>query len=302
MSRRQASKRKEPAPTFDINRFLDEDKARYYERELCNRGLVRERGFAFTEAESEPAVQRFKEVIFRRQWERYVRTRRAALKELVREFYANTLAGNPKPAEPSFTSYYRGCVIQYSATRIREHLGLLPVEVERTRLNSTSPTLHDLLNAYLAADVAATICQPGKTWATPTKIEKADLSQEAAVWAHFALDSLVPVSNKSDIRNVPALVLYCLVRDIPMDLAEFISYQIYATLNVEKAGRHLPFPGLVTELVKAQVPESIWREASREVEQPQPAIDEAEIRRRFIEVANLMANPVAPRRPGRRPA
>src|ERR1044072_6602351 len=106
MSRRQASKRKESALTFDINRFLDEDKAKYYERELCNWGLVRERGFAFTEAESEPAVQRFKEVIFRRQWERYGRTRRAALKELLRESYANTLAGNPKPAEPSFTSYY----------------------------------------------------------------------------------------------------------------------------------------------------------------------------------------------------
>src|ERR1044072_2125281 len=84
MPRRQAPKRKEPAPTFDTNGFLDEDKAGYYERELCNRGLVRERGFTFTEAESEPEVQRFKEVIFRRQWERYVRTRRAAPKELVR--------------------------------------------------------------------------------------------------------------------------------------------------------------------------------------------------------------------------
>ena len=132
-------------------------------------------------------------------------------------------------------------------------------------------------------------------------IPKDHLVPEAVVWAHFVLDSLFPNSNKSDIRETAALLIYCLMVDIPLDVAQLISYKIYSTLNLDKSGKSLPYPGLVTELVKAQVPPPVFAEAGREVEEPNPLIDEDEIRRKLREVAASSASP-ARRRPCRRPA
>src|ERR1044072_1819205 len=132
-------------------------------------------------------------------------------------------------------------------------------------------------------------------------IPKDHLLPEAVVWSHFVLDSLFPNSNKSENRVDAALLIYCLMADIPIDVARVISYKIYSTLNLDKSGKSLPYPGLVTELVKAHVPPPIFAEAGREVEEPNPLIDENEIRRKLGEVAASSTEP-ARRRPGRRPA
>ena len=97
------------------------------------------------------------------------------------------------------------------------------------------------------------------------------------------------------------MLIYCLMADIPIDMARVISYKIHSTLNLDKSGKSLPYPGLVTELVKAQVPPPVFAEAGRDVEEPNPWIDENEIRRKLREAADSAANPER-RRPGRRPA
>src|ERR1044072_2480377 len=130
-------------------------------------------------------------------------------------------------------------------------------------------------------------------------IPKDHLLPEVVVWSHFVLDSLFPNSNKSENRVDAALLIYCLMADIPIDVARVISYKIYSTLNLDKSGKSLPYPGLVTELVKAHVPPPILAEAGRDVEEPNPLIDEDEIRRKLREVTDSSANP-SRRRPGRR--
>src|ERR1044072_736554 len=90
MAPKLAVKRKNTTP-FNDRLFLDAEKEAYFNNYLYARALVRERGFQFEETESEPEVARFKAVIQRRQWGRFVSTRRNAPKDLVREFYANTL-------------------------------------------------------------------------------------------------------------------------------------------------------------------------------------------------------------------
>src|ERR1044072_3090294 len=132
-------------------------------------------------------------------------------------------------------------------------------------------------------------------------IPKDHLLPEVVVWAHVVLDSLFPNSNKSEIRVDVALLIYCLMADIPIDVAQAISYKIYSTLNLDKSGKSLPYPGLVTELVKAQVPPPIFVEAGRELEEPNPLIDEDEIRRKLGEVAASSTEP-ARRRPDKWPA
>ena len=223
-----------------------------------------------------------------------------ALTDLVREFYSNTLLGDMEyqPSEPSYMSYFRGYPIDYSPTRIRGHLRLFSPDEEKVILKSPSPSFTDLQHTHHEEEVVALVCQPGKGW-TKTMIKKEDLAPKAAVWAHFVLDTLYPNSNKSDIRGTAALLIHCLMRDIPIDVAKLISYKINATLNVDKMGKSLPYPGLVTELVKSQVPPPIYAEAGRDVEDPNPLTDEAEIQRKFREVADIIANP-GRRRPGRR--
>src|ERR1044072_638940 len=105
MAPKLAVKKKNTMP-FNERMFLDAEKEAYFNNYLYSRALVRERGFKFEEAESEPEVARFKEVIQRRHWGRFVTNRMYAPKDLVREFYANTLVEdtNIQPSELSYLS------------------------------------------------------------------------------------------------------------------------------------------------------------------------------------------------------
>src|ERR1044072_1487814 len=103
MAPKLATKRKNTMP-FNERLFLDAEKEAYFNNYLYNRALVRERGFKFEEAESEPEVARFKEVIQRRQWGRFVTNRMNAPKDLVREFYANTLVEDTDIVTPQLIS------------------------------------------------------------------------------------------------------------------------------------------------------------------------------------------------------
>src|ERR1044072_1518339 len=107
MAPKLAVKRKETTP-FNERLFLDAEKEAYFNNNLYACALVRERGFQFEETESEAEVAQFRAVIQRRQWGRFVANRRNAPKDLVREFYANTLVEDTE-IEPSYLSYYRGC-------------------------------------------------------------------------------------------------------------------------------------------------------------------------------------------------
>src|ERR1044072_9229793 len=215
MAPKLAVKRKNTTP-FNERLFLDAEKEAYFNNHLYARALVRERGFQFEEEESEPEVTRFKAVIQRRQWGRFVANRMNAPKDLVREFYANTLVENTdiQPSELSYLSYYRGYPIDYSPTRVRAHLRLLSQEEEKAIFrHNRFPSFAELRRKYAPSIVAGTICQPGHSW-TKSMIPKDHLLLEAVVWAHFVLDSLFPNSNKSEIREDAALLIYCLTADI----------------------------------------------------------------------------------------
>src|ERR1044072_3723243 len=215
MAPKLAVKRKEPTP-FNDRLFLDAEKEAYFNNNLYDRALVQERGFRFEEAECEAEVARFKAVIERMSWSRFVANRRNAPKDLVREFYANTLVEDTE-IEPSYLSYYRGYPIDYSPDRVRAHLGLLsPGEERLVFRHSRFPSFSELQQKYAPSTVAGTICQPGRAW-TKSMIPKDHLSPEAVVWAHFVLDSLFPNSNKSKSREEAALFIYCLMADIPID-------------------------------------------------------------------------------------
>src|ERR1044072_4664284 len=103
MAPKLAIKRKNTIP-YNERLFLDAEKEAYFNNHLYSRALVRERGFQFEEAESEPEVARFKEVIQRRQWGRFVANRMNAPKDLVREFYANTLVEDTDIVTPQLIS------------------------------------------------------------------------------------------------------------------------------------------------------------------------------------------------------
>src|ERR1044072_808196 len=183
MAPKLAVKRKEPPP-FNDRLFLDAEKEAYFNNHLYARTLVWERGFQFEEEESEPEVARFKAVIQRRSWNRFVANRRNAPKDLVREFYANTLV-EAAGIEPSYLSYYRGYPIDYSPTRVREHLGLLsPGEERLVFKRSRFPSFSELQQKYSQSIVAGTICQPGSVW-TRSMIPKDHVLPAAVVWVHF---------------------------------------------------------------------------------------------------------------------
>src|ERR1044072_9342831 len=90
MAPKLAVKRKEPTP-FNERLFLDAEKEAYFNNHLYAYALVRERGFQFEEEGGEPEVARFKAVIQRRHWGRFVTNRRNPPKDLVRDFMPTLL-------------------------------------------------------------------------------------------------------------------------------------------------------------------------------------------------------------------
>src|ERR1044072_3784103 len=187
--------------------------------------VIQERGFNLP-----PQVYpQFNDEIKTRWWTRLANPSWGCF-ELVHDFYEHARIEDFMKGKPTYTSWFRRKFIDYSVAAVNSILNMPARDPYHKKLS-----YHEILDsAPIYDEVADTIAIPGAFWQKETfYLMTTQITWEAVVWSHFVLDSLFPNSNKSENRVDAALLIYCLMADIPIDVARGISYKIYLTLNLD---------------------------------------------------------------------
>ncbi|XP_057445659.1 uncharacterized protein LOC130737823 [Lotus japonicus] len=243
--------------SFDRSRFLSAIKEEFYRSHLAHKECVKEWGVLYREGRRD--LLGLQEAMEIRRWKNWVNPIQFACEVMVREFYANTYCDNQEDRSrpPVNSSWFRGDVIDYNPVVIRRHLGLLTEDQEKEFFPEKA-TYHELLkekSPEILEDMKAVIVRPGRDWEAVDDeiifVRRKDMTPQARVWAEFLQDSLIPSSNKSEVREVTMVVIYCIVRGHPMDVATIISGQIYSLYNGSKEKHRPIFPHLICSLILA---------------------------------------------------
>lgn len=185
---------------------------------------------------------------------------------MVKEFYANALlkADDFGVLPETRVSMFRGAPISFTPESVRRYLGLLAPYEEEDMLHQRDISHHTLIQNVPHADILAAIAVPGAIWVTkedndgqkvPRYIPRALLTALARVWAHFLQDTVVPSSNKTEIRENLAVCIYCLIMEYPIDVARIVSWRIHQLVNIKKRtkGLRMPYPNLITGMIHQQL-------------------------------------------------
>ncbi|KOM37688.1 hypothetical protein LR48_Vigan03g107000 [Vigna angularis] len=236
----------------------------------------------------------FGEQIVSRNWRRLATYPAPANIAVVKEFYTNARRLGDHLAE-DYLSYVRGHVIRYDPHSINKFLDTEWVgEQCQFALNMEEGTNFD--------DVESVMCVPrghfqrNKNGAV-VNIRRTDLTPLAKYWMAFFHANIQPCSHVSDITISRALLLYCVLRGLSINIGQVIPNEIQMCANTMNTKAPLGHPSLITYLcelagVNIFVPP---------FERSKKAIDEAYYRKYCG--GDEAAQPVPPLRPrrGRRP-
>ena len=207
----------------------------------------------------------------KRKWKTLCMPNTEACAIAVKEFYANCHwddLDNP-PEDNLYESFYRGCHVDFSPEALREFLQLPTVEEDnacfRRRQGSEALTYHGLMEKIpdnIKQDMKRLLVSLGGTWKDGSDgqsilVNKPDLAPKAKVWAHFLQDTVIPNSNKHECRRPLLVAMYCILRNLPMDVPSIISERIlyHYNRNLKKDKPRPVYPSLITSLVRRKVEE-----------------------------------------------
>ncbi|XP_057448455.1 uncharacterized protein LOC130739995 [Lotus japonicus] len=185
---------------------------------------------------------------------------------MVREFYANAMIRkNSYGIRPdSRSSMFRGNCILYTDDQVREYLQVLTPRREVTVLGVDHISYHSLMASIPYGEILVEIAVPGAAWVFTEHrngtieyrfIPRALLTPLARVWAHFLQDTVVPSSNKTEIRAELALCIFCLIKGYPIDVPRIVAWRIHQVVNIKqrKKGLRMPYPNLITGMIHHQL-------------------------------------------------
>ncbi|KOM54852.1 hypothetical protein LR48_Vigan10g074400, partial [Vigna angularis] len=129
-------------------------------------------------------------------------------------------------------------------------------------------------------------------------IRRTDLTSLAKYWMTFSHANIQPCSHISDITVSRALLLYCVIRDMSINIGQVIANEIQVCANTMNNKTPLGHPSLSTHVCEVAGVNT----SSPPLERPRKAIDEAYYRQYCG--GEEAAQPVPPRHPhrGRGPA
>ncbi|KOM57697.1 hypothetical protein LR48_Vigan11g073000 [Vigna angularis] len=147
-------------------------------------------------------------------------------------------------------------------------------------------------------DVESVLCVPGGHFqrnknGAALNISRVDLTPLAKYWMTFSHANIQSCSHVSNITVSRALLLYCVLRGLSINIGQVITNEIQVCANTMNSKAPLEHPSLIThlcELVGVNI-------SAPPFERPRKAIDEAYYRQYYV--GDEAAQPVPPRRPRR---
>ncbi|KOM43145.1 hypothetical protein LR48_Vigan05g074900 [Vigna angularis] len=187
---------------------------------------------------------------------------------MVKEFYTNAKKIGDYPAE-NYLCYVRGHAIKYDPDSINNFLDTV-WDGEQCQFALCMEEGADF------EDVERVLCVPGGHFqrnrtGVVVNIRRTDLTPLAKYWMTFSHANIQPCSHVSDITLSRALLLYCAIRNLNVNIGQVIVDEIRVCANKTKNKAPLGHPSLITHLCKiARVDNS-----APPFERPRKAIDEA---------------------------
>ncbi|KOM40859.1 hypothetical protein LR48_Vigan04g105700 [Vigna angularis] len=206
---------------------------------------------------------------------------------VVKEFYANARKIGDYPAE-NYLGYVRGHAIRYDPESINNFLNTVWAgEQCQFALCMEEGTDFD--------DVERVLCIPGGHFqrnrtGSVVNIRRTDLTSLAKYWMTFSHANIQPCSHVSDITLSRALLLYCAIRNLNVNIGQVIADEIRMCANTTNSKAPLGHPSLITHLCKIAGVDT----SAPPFERPRKAIDEAYYRQYCG--GEEAAQPVPPRR------
>lgn len=227
---RRGSSSQSDQPEYNSHLFRSLGCEKFHEKIAVDSKFVKERAFFLPPGEFEEIRQS----INARGWEKFVAYPKEASRALVYEFFSNVF---PKPAIDGdlvfsgSNSFVRGCEVPYDADTINELFGLAAVPISNCFLRNKISSSNLKANPELAAEVCATLCQPGADWVRnasgePQKILVNSLTPVARGWAAFIFSTICPSSNQTDLNFPRATLASCIIRGEPVNLGWVLKNEI----------------------------------------------------------------------------
>ncbi|KOM57581.1 hypothetical protein LR48_Vigan11g061400 [Vigna angularis] len=147
-------------------------------------------------------------------------------------------------------------------------------------------------------DVESVLCVPGGHFQKNrtgfvVNIRRTDWNPLAKYWMAFSHANIKPCSHVSDITLSRALLLYCAIRNLNVNIGQVIANEIQMCANTINSKAPLGHPSLITHLCKIAGVDT----SSPPFERPRKVIDEAYYKQYCG--GKEAAQPVPPRRPHR---
>ncbi|KOM41010.1 hypothetical protein LR48_Vigan04g120800 [Vigna angularis] len=209
---------------------------------------------------------------------------------VVKEFYTNARQLGDYPTK-EYTSYVRGHTIRYDPDSINRFLNT-EWAGEQCQFALSMEEGADFV------DVESVLCVPGWHFQrnrndAVVNIRRAYLTPLAKYWMTFSHANIQPCLHVSDITVNRALLLYCVLRGMTINIGQVIANEIQVCVNTMNNKAPLGHPSLIThlcELVGVNI-------STPTFERPRKAIDEAYYRQYCGE--DEAAQPVPPCHPRR---
>ncbi|KOM24883.1 hypothetical protein LR48_Vigan10s001200 [Vigna angularis] len=259
-----ASKRKDKEPEQPhSSRFLSRKHEKHF-KVVQDRRLLMERKVGMIPN----FAPQFGEQLLGRNWGKLATYPAPANIAVVKEFYTNARKIDDYPAE-DYLGYVRGHTIRYDPNSINSFLGTEWVG-EQCQFALCMEEGIDF------DDVESVLCVPGGHFQRNrtgfvVNIRRAYLNPIAKYWMAFSHANIQPCSHVSDITLSRALLLYCAIRNLNVNIGQVIANEIRMCANTINCKAPLGHPSLITQLCKiAKVDTS-----APPFERPRKAIDEA---------------------------
>ncbi|MED6189225.1 hypothetical protein PIB30_093810, partial [Stylosanthes scabra] len=209
------------------------------------------------------------EQISLRGWSRLSKPRTKISKDLVHEFYANTVrteeeltSGEDYP----YTSYVEGKEVDFSAAKIREVL-----RIKHMTLGAETDFKTRQMEDQRLDDVIRDICIPGARWKMsssqpphPIQLRSQDLIPVARGWAEFIIHSMIPIRNKSKITVARAVLIHSIIKGHDVRVEELIADNIAVLAKGVQGRSKLCFPSTIYRLCKeAGVPMGEFKDGEK---------------------------------------
>ena len=184
---------KEPARTYDHDKFVNESLAEKYDLISKNRSFIKEKGFYHPE-------DFFRKTIANKGWRALCQPPHPAATSVVQEFYANLASHVLKKVR------VRGVLVDFSAKSINQYYNLDPAPSEPFDRLHVQPDYFKVIRVLENGQRQRKLNSEGHA----TYFQAKHLAYIPKVWHRFITSRLIPTTNVCEVMAKRALLNYAI--------------------------------------------------------------------------------------------